>query len=415
MNKKKQVLLLLLVLSMSLGAQNPSWVDLFTLGKMAEISGTDNYLGVGSSINNQDEADQNAKVDFARNVETRVDSTMEEVYQEEQGEGETTLSMSLEIKTEMSLKGISITERYFNEESQTYYSMIKVNRADYLTILENNIQEEIALKDADLDRQRQELEQDSIAQEQENLRHQQEMREMQIREEKRQLRIARYGDFIEREPYPGLISFENAEVYPTRQHLSASLSLSDDFSLRRLGYSFSIAEIFQASTTHLVDNTWTSELDDALIYSDLDAKLALLNHAGDIIKFSAALGARGYILTPFPLQNDSEISGTLYGVANVSVPQLYYSDFSVYAGLDKVALGVCWYPTFPWLGESLGLIVESSYDFRKELRYGRTENYWRLQTGLQFKPADAACTRITWEDNFKTFVLALDINLGKGR
>lgn len=401
MKKSLAILVIFFIALGALWAQAPDWVELYMEGRISEIAGVNYYVGVGESSSSMDEADQNARVNFAKAVETNVTSTMEEVYRQEGDMEEATLEATLSVQTDVSLKGITISQQYTDEDQGIFYSMIKILRQDYTLILEQNIREELAVQQAELERRQIELEQEQMAQDQE-------MAEFRLEEQRRENQLARYADYLEREPYPMLVSFENAEMYHGRQHINGSFNMSKSFALRNLAYSVNFFDVLQVGTNHIFD----FDTNTTLVYSDLDAKFALLDNNGTMVKVSAAIGGRLYMIDPVNNLDDiSQGGGTLYGVANIAVPQLYYTDYSLYVGLDKAALGVAWYPLFKWMEESVGVLAESVYYFNPEMRYGETERAFRFQMGLQFRPADAACTRITWEDNFQTFGLSLDINL----
>lgn len=417
MNKAFFLTLFWVVVLTGLSAQVPDWVNLYTKGSLGEIAGNDYYLGIGISSLSQEDADQNARVEFARNVETRVESRVQEAYRSDSEDEESSVDMTLNVRTELSLKGITVSQRYWNEVEGLFYSMIRISRQEYLEILEKNIREELAERQAELSRQRvaleeenlerqRELDQQRADQEQKRLEHEQEMEELQMKQERTEARQSQYEDYLARQAYPHLVSFENGEIYPGRQFLSSSFSLSDEFSLRNIRYAYCLGEAFQLGTLFIFD----PNNEKPLTYSDVELKVALLNNKGRVVRFSVAMGGRGYIVVD-NTQEDQEPDWTMFGAVNVNLPQLYYTDFSAYAGLDKIAVGATNYALFPWIGDSVGFIVEGVYDFRKNLQYGASSGSFKLQTGLQFHPDKLVCSRITWEDNFKTWTLTVDLNL----
>jgi len=400
-----------------LSAQVPDWVSLYLRGSIGEIAGNDYYLGIGVSAQSQEDADQKARVEFARNVETRVESRVQEAYRLNSDDEESSVDMTLDVRTELSLKGIAVSQRYPNESDGMYYSMILISRQEYLGILEKNIREELAEREGELQRQRVALEEENLArqreldqqraeQEQKRLEHEQEMEDLRMKQERVEARQSQYADYLARQAYPHLISFENGEIYPGRQLLSSSFSLSDEFSLRNIRYAYCLGEAFQLGSLLI----FNPSLDKPLRYGDAEIKVALLNNKGRVVRFSVAMGARGYFVSQ-SADEEQEPDWTLFGAVNVNLPQLYYTDFSAYAGLDQIAVGATNYALFPWIGDSVGLIFEGVYDFRKNLQYGASSGSFKVQTGLQFHPDKLVCSRITWEDNFKTWTLAVDLNL----
>lgn len=417
MKKALFLILIWVFAALGLSAEVPQWIILFQEGRIGEIAGSDYYLGIGTSAVSQEEADQNARVEFARNVETRVESRVQEVYKSDSGDEESSVDMTLDVQTELSLKGISISQRYQDEQKDLYYSMIRISRLEYLEVLEKNIREELAERKADLQREQVALEEENLArqreldqqraeQEQKRLEHEKEMEDLRMKQERIEVRQSQYEDYLSRQAYPRLISFENGEIYPGRQFLSSSFILSEEFSLRNLRYAYCLGEAFLLGTQIKFDQ----DAEKPVSYADLELKIALLNNRGRVVRYSAAFGSRGYIVVD-PALAEQEPDWTLFGAVNVNVPQLYYTDFSAYAGLDKIAVGATNYALFPWMGDSIGLVVEGVYEFRKNLQYGVSRGSFTLQTGLQFHLDKLVCSRISWEDNFKTWTIAVDLNL----
>jgi len=405
-------------------SSDPEWVELYQKGEPGAIAGTGYYLGIGESSLSQEDADEKARVSFAKNVETRVVSSMKEVYKEQPGVEENSISISLEVSTDLSLKGVGITHQFIDPLTGIYYSMIKIDRQEYMVIVEQNIREELLQEKALLERKRLEMEQEAQEQEARRLAEEQKLRDEQLeqqqalqresmRKAQREAQLQQFAEYLHRQPYSRLISFDNGELFTGRHMLSTSVGLDDNYLVRNLGYALTFGEILQFGTSHRLnfnDGIQTA----SLVYSDAEAKIGLLNNNGRLVKVSAALGVRGFLTYPVDKNRRTEISGTLYGAVVLAAPQLLYTDLSLYAGLDRIAVGAAWYPLFNVLGNSLALLGETTYLYNEDLQ-GLQSKAILTQVGLQLRAGDAFCSRLTWEDNFSTFVLAIDINWKRGR
>ena len=414
------VLWLILFASLSgLWGETPDWVIYYQQGELGRVADFTYYLGIGESAKSQEEADDRARIEFARSVETRVESSLEEFYSQQEGNERLNVSMATQVRTELSLKGIGITATWKESRKGPFYSLIRIEKTLYDGELERRLADDLRQMKADLERQEmeqeslrlaheKELEEERHELERERLVRENRLEKKKLREERREVNRENYGDFLDHKPYPRLISFDNGEVFAGKNTLSGSFSLQDSMGLRTLSYHRSCGEFFQIGTSHVLN---MDEFPDSsfVTYSDGDLKLALLNNNGNSVQISAAIGVRGYLVSPLDEAQRSEPGGTIYGAADVSVPQLLYNDFSLYAGLDKVALGSAWYPLHPFMGDSLAILGECSYVWNDTLKSGLNRSALTIQTGLQFHAFEFLCARLNWEDNFRTFALAVDL------
>ena len=89
------------------------------------------YFGIGVSTESQKEADNLAREEFAKSVEVNVISLYTENIKEHNASYSENIETSTLILTDLSIKGISIQERYFDKEKKMFYSLMKLKKEDY--------------------------------------------------------------------------------------------------------------------------------------------------------------------------------------------------------------------------------------------------------------------------------------------
>ena len=167
MEIRQTALILFLLLPALIGAQStnsedgsgqqgkPDWVSFYQKGEIGKIVPDRNsFFGVGSSSENQGEADFAARLEFSLNVETRVKSSYSEIVAVNEGKEDYKLDINTQVWTDLSLKGVAITEIWQDPESLIYYSLIRISRDEYTAILEQNIKEELILRKTQLEQER---------------------------------------------------------------------------------------------------------------------------------------------------------------------------------------------------------------------------------------------------------------------
>jgi hypothetical protein len=405
----------------------PDWVTYYQQGEIGKIApGHESYFGVGSSRDSQAEADSQARLEFARNVETRVESQYREAATVADNREEYSLEMSTTVLTDLSLKGVRITRVWVDEATGTFYSLIIMSREEYAALLERNIQEELALQKTRLAKERADLEAQGERQRLEALekQNQQDQEAQKLAEEQRLLALKeqkaatdrrRYRRFLETTPQAQLIGFRNGQLSPHFQRYRVVTGISPGLSpfsgkdlLQQisLGYTFFQFVELSADSHFLGEGTsldWTAQ--------ELGLKIRVLDNAGDIIRVSLGGGGKLIFLDPLSRLNDDpdgqQIS-TFFGSAVISLPMLLSSHLSLYAGADRVAAGVIMHPLFFLLGDAFGLIGEVNYIITEGLRHPQYENGWLFQGGLRFKTGKTQTT-LAWRGH-QTLTLGLELS-----
>ena len=399
----------------------PLWVTYLKRGEIGKIAeGHSYFFGAGSSEKSQADADSAARVEFARNVETRVESSYKELASADAGKEEYSIEMSTSVRTELSLRGISITAVWVDEDSSVYYSLIRIPRNDYTALLEQNIMEELSLQEARLAQERArveaEAEEKRLADLAEKNRQEEEARALEEARRKQELKEQReavmrqkYRRFMERTPRAQMIGFRNGQLDSTFQHYGLSMGISPGISpfagsqlLQKIYFGYTIfrfIEINGISTfqDYNDDFSWASH--------QFGAKLRLLNNAGDIIKLTLAAGGT---ITIYDIFGENDTGATFFASGAVSMPMLLYSDISFHAGLDRIAAGFTTYPLFSIIGDSLGLMGEINFLIDERLRQEAYSDGVLLQAGFRFKTGEHLATTLSWEDHSKV-VLGIDL------
>lgn len=408
----------------------PIWVVQAKRGEYGKIADTSHYFGVGISPTSQEEADQRARLDFGQTVETTVQSRVEE---------NTTVVGKLqlynaevvsEVSTNVSLKGIGITGRWSEKDGGAFYSLIKLKRSEYLAILTKNIDDELAMREKELERERAELTQEVEAQrleaeretariERERLAVEQRRLEEQLKREKlaqKQLelegKLLKYEEFLVTQPQAQLLSYRNAQLSSRVQHYALTIGVLPGIYpydvtklVTRVHAGYSLFRFMEISTTAALQDRHGS-FDWG--YQEFDLKLRLLNSRGKLVQLSLGLGGKA---TLYNIVTDFGYGWSLYGSAVVSLPMVLSSHVSLYGGMDRIALGFTTHPFFGWIGDAVGLILEATYFFDTPYRMGAyLADMFLLQAGLRLKGNNVATS--IYLENHQTLAMTLEIFVG---
>ncbi len=199
------------------------------------------YFGIGTSEESREDADDEARVEFSKMLEVRVDSRVQHEINEKGRKVSEAFQMKNTVMSKMILRGIYVSERWTDPESGTNYSLIRVNKNDYNKLIEEEIAREVA-RQAALNRYEEKKREESI-------RHQETMfkldsahtavklTEKQQKDEIREARNKRqkdhmehigrvYGEYNTFQPHTCLADMKNAEIDPGRHTLSVKGALN---------------------------------------------------------------------------------------------------------------------------------------------------------------------------------------------
>ncbi len=361
-------------------------------------------------------------------VETRVTTSIEEFGRADEKRESYEITITSEVKTDLSLKGISVSERWADNREGVFYSLILLPREEYVAILERNVAEELSLQRTRIKQAREEQrletekeaailekerDQKLIEAERKRIVEEEKLRQEELKRLARERLKLKYREFLASQPQAQMISFRNANISHRVQHYALSLGImpgiapfdaSELFGRFHLGYR--LLKVFDISSTTFFRNQ-ANEFNWG--YQDIDLKLRILNSVGDLVPFTLGFGAKGIFFNPLYVFNSSQevgVFGSLYAAATLSVPMLLYSHFSLYAGLDKISFGIVSHPLFGWIGDAIGLLLEAHYYIESRLvREGLGR--FLFQAGVRFHSEQFAAT-FAFED-YSRINLGIDL------
>lgn len=363
----------------------PYWVTHLTVKQAGSY-----YFGIGSSPESQKAADDDARGEFSKNVSVKVQSVTDS-YLEDSGENITdSFKQQLKVESGLDLRGVNITERFYDAQNKTYYSLIKYKKEKYLALFKQELQREM-----------ERLHQENLTKEQkekEQIRHEQEMARLQAEKERKELELQRKRDRLEAEkararqqhlahimatrgnfvrmaaPHK-MLTLPTAEIGNKMQEVSVTPSLKP-FGLLRADYAF-YWKILALSFN-------VSEKEEFFNWQEFALKLRLLKGRVDVYKTALALGAIQYShdLNSFKNFNHEHLGYSLFLSGNVSIPQAY-TYASLYVDRRKAAIGFHYYPFFNGLKGKLILLLQGEFIFDQDFR-DRFGDKFLLQPGLRF-------------------------------
>ena len=392
--KKKIILFLFIGLCSLIWAEpeiQPSWLTQF-MDTGSIQNQNDYYFGVGVSDKSQKEADNLALEQFGRCIETQVKSQISSSLSENNGKVNDATSSSIEINSEVGLKGISITNRA--EFENKHYSMIRYLKAEYNKILQAEIARDIERKKILL---KEEKEKNLLAEEKdrENIRKKEEkdkiahkfseMREKYVTELK-----YKFSDFFEMTPPHSAISFSNGELIPTKYDVNIKGSITD-IGIEEMYFAYKVWLFELSLQSHFIENKFQEQA--------FRFKYQILPYTGDFYKVSASFGAVYYFteLSDSDFIKSEQIISPFIA-ANLTVADLKFSYISLYADAGKTNLGINNYMFYSQLKDRLSLILETNIHYNDKLK-NRNNDTIVFQPGIRFKTTVNSSITFSYEEN----------------
>jgi hypothetical protein len=362
------------------------------------------YYGIGVSQSSLDESDTRAFVEFSRNVEVKVKSVFQREVSEEGKDFSESTNISMELISDVSLKGISVTERYIDSTMNTFYSLIKYRKSEYDSLIQFQIEREIVLmklrnkmaeeKRLEELRSQKAFNQLTEEQEKEELRAKQEQlsieqRRRQQQEQEEELHRKIYGEFLRSAPPEKVISFRNGEISNEESSLMLKGGLAPfQFNGGMYAARSGVFEIGALALFH------RKKLEQQEAY----LKIQILPRIGEFTKTSLAIGAVqavGLIADSGYQFKRSKYS--LFVSGNVTLPKLYYSTISFYGDKRKISIGGTSFPFYEQFKNHLGFVMELNSIFDKDFRNSRG-NAFVVNAGIRLQGSDSFSTQLVFED-----------------
>ncbi len=362
------------------------------------------YYGIGYSQISSDEADTRAFIEFSRNVELKVKSIFQQQVTEEGKDFFERTNISTELISDVSLKGIAITERFADTTSKMFYSLIQYRKTEYDSMMLFQIEREVVLikvRNKMIEEKRQEeIRSEKIKNLQEEDRKKEELRakqeeitiekkRQQQKEQEAELHKKMYGEFLKTSPPEKVVSLRNGEISNGENSLMlkaglAPLRFNGGFYARRLW-------VFELGGNAISRNGKLNQQEGFL-------KIQILPRVGEFSKTSLSIGAVqaiGLIADSGYSFNRSKYS--LFVAGNISIPEYEYSTFSFYGDKRKISVGVTTNPFYSQFKHHLGFILEANTVFDKDFRNSKG-NTFVINGGIRVQASEFLSTQLVYED-----------------
>lgn len=410
MNRSSSLLIaVLLILPVHASAQaRPEWTNI-----QRNSIGSGYYSGIGVSSVSQDEADTRAFIEFSRTVEVNVKSVFQREVSEEGKEFSDATTISLQLISDVSLKGITITERYVDSAAHAFYALIQYRTAEYdslvrwhiereivLMRLRNRMQEEKRMEDLRLQKAMNQLDEEQKKEElrtnKEKLTIEEERRRLQEQEEELLRKV--YGQFLEAAPPEKLITLRNGEVSNGESSLMINGGLSP----------LELKDALYAVHTGVFELGASAQLRGRKVdRQEAYLKLQVLPRVGEFSRTSVAIGAVQFVAVIADSGYDFKRSRySLFIAGNVTLPKYYYSTFSFYADKRKAGIGVTSFPFYEQFRNHLGFVLEMTSLFDAQFRNDSGDAFV-VNAGLRLQASDTFATQLVFQDH-KDLCLTLE-------
>lgn len=358
-------------------AQAPEWTNI-----AKNSIGPGYYSGIGISSASQSDADNRAFVEFGRSVQVMVKS----VFQREVSEEEKSFSDKTTISTEMisnvSLKGITVTERYHSVTDSLYYSLIKYAVAEYDSTVLNEVRREIAMlkvrNQMEEERKQEELRavkaknaldeqktKEELRTNQERITFEQQRQKQE--EEAKALHQKMYGEFLAVPAPERAVTLRTAELSTQGNSLLVTGGFGP-FQLSGLRYAMRLA-MFEVSAS-------ATARDYTLLQQDAYLRVRIIPGVGEFTKTTVTIGVVQSVGAP----KDSVFTFdhaliSFYAAANLTIPEYWYSTFLLTGEKRKIGAGWITYPFYPQLKQHVGFSLEAVTILDKAYRNSRNEKF----------------------------------------
>jgi hypothetical protein len=362
------------------------------------------YYGIGTSQTSSEEADTRAFIEFSRNVELKVKSIFQNEIREQGKDFSERTNISTELISDVSLKGIAITERYADTTSKIFFSLIQYRKTEYDSLVQFQIEREVVLmkvRNKMLEEKRQEElrfqkiknQQEEEAKKEEIRAKQEEMtieqKRLQQREQEEDLYRKIYGEFLKIAPPEKVVSLRNGEI----SNGDNSLMLKTGLAPLRFngGYYAHRFWLFELSGNAIVRN---GKLNQQEAYF----KIQVLPRVGEFTKTTLAIGAvQAVALISDSGYNFKRSKYSLFISGNISIPEYSYSTFSFYGDKRKISIGATTFPFYSQFKHHLGFVLEGTAIFDKDFRNAKG-NTFVVNGGVRLQASELFTTQLVYED-----------------
>jgi hypothetical protein len=398
-NRSSIILSALCFCVISLPAQiKPAWTN-----TQKNTISTAFYYGIGSSQVSSDEADTKAFVEFSRNVELKVKSVFQQQITEEGKDFSDRTTITTELISDVSLKGIAITERFTDTISNVHFSLIQYRKTEYDSLLQFQIEREVVLmkvRNKMIEEKRQEelrsektknLQQEERTKEELRAKQEElalEQKRQQQKDQEAEMHKKMYGEFLKTSPPEKVVSVRNGEISNGENSLLlraglAPLRFNGGFYARRFW-------LFELSGNAIFRN---GKFDQQEAFF----KIQVLPRIGEFTKTSLSIGAvQAVALIADSGYNFKRSKYSVFIAGNITVPQYAYSTFSFYGDKRKISVGVTTFPLYTQFKQHIGFELEANTFF--DNNFSNTKrNTFVINGGLRLQANEMFSTQLVYE------------------
>ncbi|MBI2429739.1 MAG: hypothetical protein HYV29_13275 [Ignavibacteriales bacterium] len=409
MKSNTNLFLLFILSTFSLfGQEQPLWVRQQKIESPSLY-----YYGIGVSKISFDDADARALILFGQNVEIKVKSIFQREVTEEGKEFSEKTNVTEELVSEVSLKGIAISERYADTTAKSFFSLIQYRKTEYDSLITKEIEREILLMKARNKMTEEKRTEALRAEKAKNLQEEEKKKEQlraqqtdlelkrteQIQEEQRkELYKKIYGEFLEHALPEKVVTLRNGEIAHETSSLMIKVGVGP-VQFKGGYYAFRIA-VFEVSGNAIFRDKKFNQQEGFV-------KVQLLPGVGEFTKTSLAIGvsqAVGLIADSGYSFKRSKYS--FFVAANYTDPEWEYTTISAFGDKRRISIGATSFPFFEQFKNHLGFMLEANVYLDKDFRNKYGDSFV-INGGIRLQANDSFVTQFAYENN-EQFTLSLE-------
>jgi len=338
-------------------------------------------------------------------VEVRVRSIFQREVSEEGRSFSDRTSVSAELVSDVSLKGISVSERYIDTASHRYFSLVRYRKTEYDSLITYEIQREILLMKARnkmVEEKREEelraqktLHQQDEDRRKEELRRQQahlemEKEEQRQEEERRTLYRTLYGEFLDAGPTQRVVTMRNGEVSRAGRTLMVKGNLNP-LAPAEAFYAFRLA-MFELSAGVQVRAKKVQRQEASL-------RVQLLPGVGELTRTTLSIGvSQGVASIADSGYSFDRSVFSFFAAGDYTDPGWNFTTLSFYADRRYAAVGAVSFPFYKQFKDHVGFMLEAKYVFMDGFRDERGAAF-ELNAGFMLRAGPGFATTLSFEDH----------------
>ncbi|HEY6951161.1 MAG TPA: hypothetical protein VI758_02070 [Bacteroidota bacterium] len=372
--------------------EKPGWVRLHQQGLLLSDS-VECYFGIGSSPNSQEEADAGARHDFAMNVEMKVENVIVHNVQELDNSVKEEYSANVRISSEVVLRGIGISARYEDVEHRKFYSLIRIQKSTFDTLLATEMQRDLERKKTG-NRAEEEMRAEELRSRQVQL--DLKKKEEATRVEELDLERKEFAEFLGFQAPDQVIDLRNGEVARN----SYTIGLKAPLSAVALQSAYFLVAFWHFELSAHAYFEPGRLLKSSILHREQVAfKIQMLQGAGEMNKTSLAIGIVGYSNVS-SLRALDTVQGqvSLFAAGDIALPKAFYTYASAYLDERKFSFGLSNIPFPELFKDAVSLLVQLDYVWDNNWR-NRFQDPLLIQCGIRFRTSDEFTTSLTYENH----------------